>query len=327
MFIKNFFLAMTLSSVVFVVPSVTAADMPVSSTASPETPEQYREGTRQLVRQAEDLQKRILAAEEYAKKIAFTKGRIEVNAPELTPAQIERVRIVAAQKILQDPVAAQIMLGSGLRTLVKPFQINIKADEKRCWTNGEVGFSLNGKEGCAIKIDLGLHHGYEDMLENCLLHEVAGHGVGYMRCGAAYDAMPRWVQDGTAILEESAQKRAAIYKALKDVMVKEGGRLPFTIEELNSIQAYPPEKEKLYRFYNESLALADMLTTRLNDRSGPEKQKGDYMMTILYFGLTARQSGMPAALRQYYDKLGIKNVGDLDQLLRGWITEQNNELP
>ncbi len=271
-----------------------------------------------LIENAQALARQIDATEQYMKQVGVAKRAISVTAAD--PKQAEEVRSIAARTLLADPVAARVLLDpSSSRVLTKPITIAVKSGD-RCWTYGAAGVLAGGREGCDFRIDVAPHSGYEDMLRNCLIHEVGGHGGGYMRCGAAYDAMPRAVREGVSVLQETPEKKAVYYRILQAILVKNGS-LPFPVEALLKMD-YPSDKKTQSLFYGESMALSEMLVARLADRMGPEGQRGDHATAVLYFGLAAKERGLQSALLQYKKEFGIKNVADFEQLLRGWTEEK-----
>ncbi len=276
------------------------------------------------IESAQALARQIAATEDYMRRLAAAKRAITVNAPD--PKKAEEIREIAARALLTDPVAARAVLDvSAPTTLSRPITITLR-DDKSCWTGGQTAVLANGQRVCGITVSVMPHTGknttyeeaYQYMLSNCLLHEVMGHGVGQMRCGEAYNNMPRWVKEGTSVLNDSAETQARRYRELQKLLAKDG-KLPFPTEALGGIAEYPDNKSE---FYSESMALSAMLVNRLTERFGPEKQKGDYVTLVLYFGLVTKEQGMRAALAQYYEKLGIKNVAELELLLRTWIEEK-----
>ncbi len=255
--------------------------------------------------------------------LARIKKMIAVTAP--TTKQRDEVLDIAAKALQNDPFASRVFLNPSFGTsLARPLSITVTGGS-RCWTSGGAIPCGGGGKACSVKIDIASHNDkvsdpYEYMLANCLQHEVLGHGVGIMRCGEAYNAMPRWAKEGVSVIHETPRTRAYYYDSLRDLMLKKGG-LPFSVEALAGMMGYPPKKADMNNFYFESYALSDMLAARLAKQGDTKDIEGKNVETVLYFSLAAKEKGVPQALKEY-PQFGIKSVAELESSLRSWIEEK-----
>jgi len=113
----------------------------------------------------------------------------------------------------------------------------------------------------------------------------------------AGDALPRWADEGMAILADTAAKQAAHSENLENSLV---ARNCFRLVELMQLGDYPAA-ERWGTFYGQSASLVRFLV----DRESPE--------TFVKFVEASNTQSLDAALRECY---GISGVAQLEHLWR-----------
>ncbi len=274
-----------------------------------------------------------VAQAEQAKLVAEIAKRIMVNAPDLKTA--EDIRIAAARVLFLDPNAVRAILGDPSSPVVfkGPLVINYEVDGKRCWTHGGSFSFVNGKPSCSISVILAPHSfgkkdisqkdAYKWMMDQCLSHELLGHAACYMRFGPRGGDVPLWAHEGTAMLHQTPEVVQRYLGQLNSFVAEKG--LPFTIQQLFSMTAYPSNDKEMHRFYDQSTALAQMLVSRITEQRGPEVNVNDYQTIVISFALAIKDRGWDAAVAQYAKTFGFKpnmTQAQLEQMLRGYIEEK-----
>jgi hypothetical protein len=130
-----------------------------------------------------------------------------------------------------------------------------------------------------------------DLIAAVLPHEIT-HVVLADRFTAK--PMPRWADEGVAVLTEPAEKKQAHLRNLGDI--SRFGRL-FTARQLMTMTDYPPGNQ-WPMFYAESVSLVEFLASR----DGPAK--------FIEFMEASQKSGYESALKTIY---GLDGFNGLDR--------------
>jgi hypothetical protein len=158
-----------------------------------------------------------------------------------------------------------------------------------------VGSSLvKVSEGRTISRRIDLVGGSTDFLSAALPHELT-HVI--LRERFTSTAVPRWADEGAAILADSKVKQGRHYRDLSDALMH---RTAFQAGELLTRDEYPGP-DRMGVFYGQSASLANFLI----DRESPER--------FVEFVEKATVQGYDAALRKCY---GIDSVTELDRQWR-----------
>jgi hypothetical protein len=104
--------------------------------------------------------------------------------------------------------------------------------------------------------------------------------------------MPRWADEGMAVLTEPSDKKNAHLKNLADLLNR--GRV-FTARQLMTMDDYPSGNQ-WPMFYAESVSLVDFLV----DRSGPNK--------FVEFMEGSLKNGYESELKRVYDLAGFEEL-------------------
>lgn len=154
-----------------------------------------------------------------------------------------------------------------------------------------------------VKIDNGritkrridLLGGQTEYLSAALPHELT-HVV--LRDQFVYVPLPRWADEGIAILADPQAKQARHFKDLKESLKRSN---TFHAASLLALDEYP-RADRIGAFYGQSASLAQYLVTK----ESPQR--------FVEFVERASSVGFDEALRQCY---GIAGMGELDRLWRG----------
>lgn len=166
-----------------------------------------------------------------------------------------------------------------------------------------VGSSLvNVDKGRITKRRIDLLGGSTEYLTAALPHELT-HVV--LKDRFASEVLPRWADEGMAILADSIAKQE---RHFKDLRLAATNRTAFHAAELFMMEDYPPPS-RFGAFYGQSASLTKLLVAR----KGPEQ--------FVRFIDRAREKGYDTALQECY---GIASVGELD---RQWQKQAYSAMP
>ena len=158
-----------------------------------------------------------------------------------------------------------------------------------------VGSSLiNVSEGRTISRRIDLLGGNTDFLSAALPHELT-HVI--LRARFTFTMVPRWADEGAAILADSKAKQGRHHRDLNDALLH---RTAFHAADLLTRDEYPGP-DRMGAFYGQSASLAKFLI----DRGSPER--------FVEFIENATAQGYDAALQKCY---GIDNLTELDRQWR-----------
>jgi hypothetical protein len=161
-----------------------------------------------------------------------------------------------------------------------------------------VGSSLNRVEKDRVvsrRIDL--LGGQTDFLTAALPHELT-HVI--LRERFMKTKLPRWADEGIAILADTEAKQGRHFKDLQDAIA---GRTTFSVAALVAMDGYP-RSDRFGAFYGQSASLTEFLVSRKTPA------------TFIQFIERADSDGYDKALEQYY---GISGLADLDRQWRQHI--------
>jgi hypothetical protein len=171
---------------------------------------------------------------------------------------------------------------------------------------GHSRIELDSTSGRVVARQMHMRCDNPAMLEAILPHETT-HVVLAGQFGNHH--VPRWVDEGVAVLTEPVDKvqqhRKNLSKSLKN-------RELIPLRELMHLDKYP-EPRQIGTFYAQSVALVDFLT----------KQKGSQVFT--QFVRDSLRDGYEPALRKHY---GLQNLGELqDRFTERVLAEMNANQP
>lgn len=158
-----------------------------------------------------------------------------------------------------------------------------------------VGSSLvNVEQGRVTSRRIDLFRGQTEILSAALPHELT-HVVLQERFTSM--AVPRWADEGSAILADPKAKQSRHTRDLNDALMR--GHT-FAAAALLTMDEYP-RAERLGTFYGQSASMTEFLTAKKNPAQ------------FVRFVDSATRRGYDAALREFYD---IANVAELDRQWR-----------
>ncbi|HWA97359.1 MAG TPA: hypothetical protein VG713_02660 [Pirellulales bacterium] len=162
-------------------------------------------------------------------------------------------------------------------------------------TAGSSYIELAGNSVYSRRIDLRADHpaGYRDALAHEMTHVVVAERF-------AERQIPRWADEGVAVLADSASKQRA---HLYDLQQAYRRGTTFRLVELFAIQEYPPA-ERQATFYGQSVSLAKFLLER-----GTSEQ-------FMLFVEVATNRGYDIAAREVYQ---LEGLGQLEQQWRAHV--------
>lgn len=137
-----------------------------------------------------------------------------------------------------------------------------------------------------------LHCDVTDMLTHVLPHETT-HAVLAGRFGRHH--VPRWADEGMAVLSEPREK---IERYLKSLPAHRTKHELFPAGKLMSMNEYP-EGRLVTPFYLQSISLVEFLSSQ---KGGPRE--------FVHFVRDGLEGGYEAALKRHY---GIRDFNDLEQ--------------
>jgi len=144
----------------------------------------------------------------------------------------------------------------------------------------------------------------KDWLSSALAHELT-HVVLADRFRT--DALPRWLDEGIAILADPAAKRAGHAQGVRRAMAS-GSH--FRLVELLALRDYPPAG-RWGAFYDQSAALVEFLVAE----AGPTR--------FVEFVEQALENGYPAALSQVYGQ----DLGELERTFHAALAKSGRQSP
>jgi tetratricopeptide (TPR) repeat protein len=143
-----------------------------------------------------------------------------------------------------------------------------------------------------IQRRIDLHCDVADMITHVLPHETT-HAVLIGRFGR--HLLPRWADEGMAILSEPREK---VQRYLKRLASLRSRHELFSVSELLGLNDYP-EARRVTAFYVQSISLVDFLCSQ---KGGPQ--------TFTRFIREGLESGFEAALQRHY---GFRDFKDLEE--------------
>jgi hypothetical protein len=182
---------------------------------------------------------------------------------------------------------------------------NLESYVSACGRGSEhtVGTSLfKTEEGRIAGRRIDLLGGRTDYLSAALPHELT-HVV--LRDSFVTATMPRWADEGAAILADSDAKQG---RHLHDLETAIAQHTTFDAAKLLTMEGYPPP-EQVGTFYGQSASVTEYLVSKGKPSS------------FVDFVHVAESKGYDAALRQYY---GISDVRELDRQWRQSINQTLN---
>ncbi|SRR5579875_575227 len=144
-----------------------------------------------------------------------------------------------------------------------------------------------------VKRQIDLHCDVADMLTHVLPHETT-HAVLVGRFGR-HD-LPRWADEGMAILSEPREKMERYLKLLPSLRSRHE---LFSAAELMALHDNYPEARRITAFYVQSISLVDFLSSQ---KGGP--------LAFTRFIRDGLESGFEQALQRHY---GFRDFKDLDE--------------
>lgn len=147
--------------------------------------------------------------------------------------------------------------------------------------------------GRLVRVGIRLEGPSERLLEYVLPHELT-HAVLVTAVG---QAMPRWADEGAAMLSES-QSQQHRHRLRAHQLLKAGDLIPFS--ELLKTAEYPGKKSRLHAFYTQSFTLCEFLISQ----GGPGR--------FLQFVQDGHSEGWDDAIRRHY------KLQDAQALQRAW---------
>lgn len=144
-----------------------------------------------------------------------------------------------------------------------------------------------------VKRQIDLHCDVAEMLTHVLPHETT-HVVLYGRFGGRHE-LPRWADEGMAILSEPREKIERYLKKLPSLRSKHE---LFSVSEMLAMRDYP-EARRVTAFWVQSVSLVDFLSAQ---KGGPQE--------FTRFVREGLESGFEAALQRHY---GIRDFSDLQE--------------
>lgn len=166
-----------------------------------------------------------------------------------------------------------------------------------------VGSSLvNVDKGGIAKRRIDLLGGNTEYLSAALPHELT-HVI--LKDRFSTNVLPRWADEGIAILADTRAKQGRHFKDLQDSMA---GRSTFNVASLLVMDEYP-RSDRFGAFYGQSASLAEFLVNQKNPA------------TFIEFIEQAGSDGYDKALQQCY---GISGLAELDRQWRRHVTTMHS---
>jgi hypothetical protein len=160
------------------------------------------------------------------------------------------------------------------------------------------------EKGCVESRRIDLLGGQTDFLTAALPHELT-HVI--LRERFIRTKLPRWADEGLAILADTKAKQGRHFKDLQDAIA---GRTTFNVASLLAMDDYP-RSDRFGAFYGQSASLAEFLVNRKSPA------------TFIEFIERADSDGYDKALRQCY---GFSGLADLDRQWRQHIYSMHTRL-
>jgi len=169
-------------------------------------------------------------------------------------------------------------------------------------TSGSSRVSFDGNRVCIRRVDL--RGDSPDRARSALAHELT-HVVLADRFGAG--GLPRWADEGSAVLADSVQKQSRHHRDLMDAV--EANRSLF-FGELAAV-ATPPSGDRVAIFYGQAASMVRFLAE--------QKSPTDFVRFIDI----ANRAGYDQAAREVY---GYTSVRDLESAWRSSLAHQGTDL-
>lgn len=175
----------------------------------------------------------------------------------------------------------------------------IEQDKCSGWTS----YTLRFGEAQDLQIIVRGH--FEDILESILPHEVA-HAVLVASLGRP---LPRWADEGVALLSESETHRARMRHFARDASHSEDA---VSLTTVLTQAEYPQDHGHLHHFYAASLSLTEfLLTLGGND-------------TLFRFASEGEREGWDTAVKRHYS---VRDVAELESAWRKWESSSVVHVP
>ena len=155
--------------------------------------------------------------------------------------------------------------------------------------------------GRLFRVGIQMQGSPDRLLEYVLPHELT-HAVLATAVG---DALPRWADEGAAMLSES-QSQKLRQNLVVEQLIHTGDVIPF--RQMLKMLDYPPNKAKLYAFYAQSLTLAEFLIARGG------------RLRFLEFVHDGHTGEWDAAVLRHYE---LENVEALQGAWSEWVLKKN----
>jgi hypothetical protein len=232
-----------------------------------------------------------VATSAFAAKFQTANFEVTADSPEVAKAiaeEAEKWRAALAKHWLKTP----------LEDWPEVCQIEVRT--RRTGGSGWTSYEKVG--GKLVRVGIELQGPPERLLEYVLPHELT-HAVLVLALG---EAMPRWADEGAAMLSESDSQKLR-QKLLVEQLVQSGNAIP--ARQLLEMPDYPASQSRLHAFYAQSL----MLTEFLISRGGPAE--------FLDFVRAGRDESWDLALSRHYK---WENIEAMEGAWSEWL-QKNGE--
>ncbi len=176
------------------------------------------------------------------------------------------------------------------------FRCAICVSDLKAENNGWTSYRL--LDGHVTRLGIRLNGPPERLLEYVLPHEVT-HAILVSASGTM---LPRWADEGAAMLAESAPERLR-QRLLVEQLQSSGDLIP--LSKILKFTEYPREYPQLQAFYAESLVLTDFLISR-----------GGHARFLLF--VKDGQTDWDRAIKQHYQ---LDDANALESAWKSWIVQ------
>jgi hypothetical protein len=230
----------------------------------------------------------------FAAKFQTANFEVTAESPEVAKAvaeEAEKWRATLARHWLKSPIEDW--------PEVCQIEVRIRRTGGSGWTSYE---KLGGK---LVGVGIELQGPPERLLEYVLPHELT-HAVLVLALG---EAMPRWADEGAAMLSESDSQKLR-QKLLVKQLVQSGNAIP--ARQLLEMADYPASKSRLHAFYAQSQTLTEFLIAR----GGPRQ--------FLKFVRDGRDESWDLALSRHYK---WENIEAMEGAWSEWLQKNAERQP